>query len=493
MGRVYLIGAGPGSKDLITVRGLELLREADAVLYDSLLDYALLEEVKPGCELIEAGKRMGSHSMAQDEINRILIDAAEKYICVVRLKGGDPFVFGRGGEEAMALMEAGIDFEVIPGVTSAVSVPMRAGIPVTHRGMSRSFHVITGHTKDDELDYGRYAMLDGTLIFLMGLNRIRKITSDLIAGGMDINTPAAVISDGFTEDEIIVRASLVNIAEETENAEVRAPAIIVVGGTAGMDLRPHTSAKECLIVGTRSFALRMKSALAKEGINSRVALELRPVMTDEGKQQLTESLANVEKYSWITFSSQNAVTMFFEVANEAGFDRRRLANVHFAVIGEATARILRQHGYEPDLMPEEYTGAAMARCLIDALDEITGPLLVIRAETGSTDMFTILDDASIPYEVLELYRLEASHTGCQCSVGNNDLIILASASGVRAFFDTCRPVINNGGMPGFACIGQYTAEQLAEYGAEPLVMAGVHTTVGLAEAIKGYFDRIGER
>ena len=492
MGRVYLIGAGPGSKDLITVRGLELLREADAVLYDSLLDPALLDETAPGCKLIEAGKRMGSHSMSQDEINRRLIEAAGQYDCVVRLKGGDPFVFGRGGEEAMALMEEGIDFEVVPGVTSASSVPMRAGIPVTHRGVARSFHVITGHTKDDELDYGRYAALDGTLVFLMGLNKISKITTDLIAGGMDVNTPAAVISGGFTEDETAVRSSLLNIAEVTEREEVKAPAIIVVGRTAGMDLRSRAAEEECLIVGTRNFSARMKKALAKEGISSRIALELNPVITDAGKQRLTESLDCVEKYSWISFSSQNAVNMFFEIANENGFDRRRLKDVRFAVIGEATAAALKHHGYNPDLMPDEYTGAAMARCLAEITEQITGPLLAIRAESGSTDMFTIMDDSGIPYEKLELYRLEALSTEDRLVLGKDDLVILASASGVRTFFDTYGPEINNRDMPGFACIGQYTAEQLSEFGVAPLVMADVHTADGLAASVKQFFDKKGE-
>jgi uroporphyrinogen III methyltransferase/synthase len=369
---------------------------------------------------------------------------------------------------------------------------MRAGIPVTHRGVARSFHVITGHTKDDELDYGRYAMLDGTLVFLMGLNKIRKITSDLIAGGMDINTPAAVIAGGFTEKETEVRAFLSDIAEETVRAGVKAPAIIVIGETAGMDLRSRAAAEECLIIGTRSFAERMRKALSKEGISSRIALELTPVITHEGRQQLAEVFINAEKYSWITFSSQNAVNMFFELANENEFDRRRLSCVHFAVIGEATAAALKEHGYNPDLMPDEYTGAAMARCLADIAEQITGLVLAIRAETGSTDMFTIMDEAGVPYEKLELYRLEASRNEPYVFAGKDDLVILASASGVRAFFDTYRSEISIGSLPGFACIGRYTAEQLTEYGAAPLVMADIHTADGLAAAVKQYFDRNGD-
>ena len=242
-GKVYLVGAGCGGADLITVRGLRLLERCDAVVYDGLLDTALLDAARPQAERIYAGKRRGRHSMAQEEINALLIEKAREGKTVVRLKGGDPFVFGRGGEEALALQAAGVDWEYVPGVTSAVAAPGGAGLPVTHRGLSRSFHVVTAHTADtagglpEELD--RLAGLageGGTLVFLMGLSRLGKLARRLVEAGLPPETPAAVISGENAPRPMAVRGTLENIAERAREANVEAPAVIVVGGTAGLDL-----------------------------------------------------------------------------------------------------------------------------------------------------------------------------------------------------------------------------------------------------------------
>lgn len=238
-GKVYLVGAGCGAADLITVRGLRLLERCGAVVYDDLLAPELLDAAPEGAERIYVGKRRGRHSMAQEDINALLIAKAREGKTVVRLKGGDPFVFGRGGEEALALQAAGIQWEYVPGVTSAVAVPGAAGIPVTHRGMSRSFHVATAHTADspDGLpsQLEELARLPGTLVFLMGLSRLEEIARRLIGAGLPRSTPAAVISGKNAPRA--VRGTLGDIAERTREAGTEAPAVIVVGGTAGMDLR----------------------------------------------------------------------------------------------------------------------------------------------------------------------------------------------------------------------------------------------------------------
>lgn len=237
-GRVALVGAGCGSADLITVRGLRLLRQCRAVVYDDLIDDALLDQVPPEAERHYMGKRSGKHAAAQQEINQTLIDLARKGGLVVRLKGGDPYVFGRGGEEALALQAAGIDYEVVPGISSAIAIPAEAGIPVTHRATSRAVHIITAHTgADRQPDYRRYAGLDGTLVFLMGLHRLPQIAAGLMEGGMDPATPAAVISGGNAARPGCVRAPLREIAVAARQME--APAVIVVGAVAGMDLRPQ--------------------------------------------------------------------------------------------------------------------------------------------------------------------------------------------------------------------------------------------------------------
>lgn len=237
MAKVYLIGAGPGDSDLITLRGKRIIEKADCIIYDSLISDEILDFAKKDAEKIYVGKRMGKHSAKQDEINEILIDAAQKYHTVVRLKGGDPFVFGRGGEEVRALIAHGISFELIPGITSAVAVPELAGIPVTDRGVARSFHVFTGHTKDSAndlpFDFNTLTKLNGTLIFLMGLHNLGVIVNGLISGGMSEATPCAVISDGACAFTKTVRGTLSDIEEKVKKYQISSPAIIVIGETAG--------------------------------------------------------------------------------------------------------------------------------------------------------------------------------------------------------------------------------------------------------------------
>ena len=237
-GRVALVGAGCGRADLITVRGLRLLQQCRAVVYDDLIDTALLDTAPAGAERIYVGKRSGRHSAPQAEINAALIALAQRGGLTVRLKGGDPYVFGRGGEEALALQRAGIPFEVVPGITAAIAVPAEAGIPVTHRGVSRAVHIITAHTQDETPDFSRWAALaaDGTLVFLMGLQRLPQIAAGLLAGGLPPQTPAAVLSGGNAPHPAAVRASLGEITDAARAADVEAPAVIVVGDVAGMEL-----------------------------------------------------------------------------------------------------------------------------------------------------------------------------------------------------------------------------------------------------------------
>lgn len=234
---VALVGAGCGSADLITVRGLRLLRQCTALVYDDLIDASLLDELPAGAETFYMGKRSGHHAAPQEEINAKLIELAQAGHRVVRLKGGDPFVFGRGGEEALALRQACIDFEVVPGISSAIAIPGEAGIPVTHRGLSREVHIITAHTRAEERpDYRKYAALEGTLVFLMGLQRLETIAADLQAGGMAGDTPAAVVSGGNAAHPAAVRAPLCRIAQAARTAGVEAPAIILVGNVAALDV-----------------------------------------------------------------------------------------------------------------------------------------------------------------------------------------------------------------------------------------------------------------
>lgn len=503
MSKVWLVGAGPGDKDLISVKGLSVVKQADIILYDALTDPALLDETKEGCVLVEAGKRSGRHSMKQEEINAALIEASLNYACVVRLKGGDPYIFGRGGEEAIALMEAGVEFEVVPGITSSTAAALKAGIPVTHRGLSRSFHVITGHTGQEVLDYSKYACLDGTLVFLMGLSRIGKICEDLLTGGMDASMPAALISCAYMEDEKVIRATLGTIADAAMAENAKAPAVIVVGETAAMRLCLSEQEVPCpgesvFIVGTERFENHLREALNKQGIRSESLLRLKPEATGEGKKSLASALHEIEKYGWLTFSSQNAVRIFFETANEIGFDRRRLAAVKMAVIGRATAEALKEYGYLSDLMPSVYTGSALAEALCGWYKEregdYSGTILTIRAETGSGDMYEVLDRVGLPYTKIELYRLRGTNSfsgSASDGFSRQTVVAVGSASGVRLLWETAGfEGVDPGKLPRFACIGGYTAEELRKRGIEPAVVSDTQTSDGLAEAIREYVDRV---
>ena len=232
-GAVYLVGAGPGDPGFITEKGLSRLRICDAVVYDSLASPRLLDEVPDQCRKIHVGKRAGHHSMKQEEINRLLVELAREGLSVVRLKGGDPFVFGRGGEEIIALSKAGIPYEVVSGVTSAVAALASAGIPVTHRAVSRSFHVITGHTAggglEPDIDFAALARLEGTLVFLMGLGHLAQIAEALMRAGKEASTPAAVVHGGFDSTVTTVRGQLSDIAARADAALIQPPAVIVVG------------------------------------------------------------------------------------------------------------------------------------------------------------------------------------------------------------------------------------------------------------------------
>ncbi|MBQ2924613.1 MAG: uroporphyrinogen-III C-methyltransferase, partial [Anaerotignum sp.] len=319
-GKVYLVGAGCGDPELITWKGLNLLRKCDVVLYDDLVAPKLLEETKKDCEWIFVGKRYGKHSLPQKETNALLIEKAKEGKTVVRLKGGDPFVFGRGGEEILALQAENIPYEVVSGVTSSIAVPAAAGIPVTHRKMARSFHVITGHTAADgettlteNLDV--LAKLEGTLVFLMGLHHLEEICEGLINGGKNEKTPAAVISGGTTPRQKTVRANLGELAEKTREAELEAPAVIVIGETAGMDFagtipRPLYGVK-IGVTGTKSITRKMRDRLEEMGA-AVTEMDYSTIVPYRENTHLEAELQRVSDYPWAVFTSPNGVEIFFD-------------------------------------------------------------------------------------------------------------------------------------------------------------------------------------
>lgn len=472
-GSVTLIGAGCG-KGLISCKGLSVLRKADVVVYDDLIDTGLLFETKENCELIYVGKRFEKHSEEQERIHEILAWKAGEGKAVVRLKGGDGFVFGRGGEEMLALKEKNIPVCIIPGISSAIAVPENLGIPVTHRGMAQSVTLITGHTAAGQKeDYETLAKLKGTLVFLMGLHHAEEIAKQLIQYGRDPMTPAAILCNGFRAGEKRINGRLRDTAEMVKQA--RTPAVFLVGEVAGLDLsstvyEPLKGASVTL-TGTRYFTEKLEKLLVEKGacVEKRPGIEICPDFSG-----LPEDFFG---YDWLAFTSANGIRCFFSYLKEKNIDYRKIAHLRFACIGSGTAQTLKEYGFTADLIPKEYTAEALGR----ELAEKTGPqerLLILRAENGSRLLNAVLDRAGTAYEDCKIYETKPF---CK-SIENQkeeetDYIVFASALGARAYLEKHK-------LSDFVkvvCIGEATAAVLGD---RRVLLPAEHTAAAIADLIE---------
>lgn len=494
-GMVYRIGAGPGDPGLITAKGLWALRGCDAVVYDHLAGSGLLEETREGCERFYVGKQAGHHSMKQEEINRLLIRLAGEGKRVARLKGGDPYVFGRGGEEALALRGEGIAYQVIPGVTSAVAAAACAGIPVTHRALSRSFHVITGHAREGEEtalpDFDKLAALSGTLVFLMGLGRLPAIVKGMMEEGKPADFPAAVIEKGSLPGQRAVRGCLGDIVERVKEAGLSTPAVILIGETAAMDLSsPDLPLRGARIgvVGTPSFGDKLKAALEALGGTAQTAGVME--VQSFGESALwRERYGRLGDYTGLVFTSANGVRLFFDGLLKSGRDFRAVGHLLLAAVGPGTGEALRRLGFRADLMPEEYSTRALGELLAGRLDQ-GQRLLLARSADGSPELARALSEAGIWYKEGELYRVRGREFMDIQGLSRLDYLAFGSASGVEAFWEA------RGGEAGElfkrtrpAAIGRATAEALRGKGVIPAVTAGSFTAEGLAEAVAEDWER----
>ena len=469
-GRVYLVGAGCGPAEWITLRGYRLLQTCDAVVYDDLIAPELLDTVPPQARKLYMGKRLGRHSAPQKEISQTLIALAQAGHAVVRLKGGDPFVFGRGGEEIQALQRAGIPFEVVPGISSAIAIPGQAGIPVTHRGLSRSFHVITAHTKDgasDQLD--RLAGAEGPRGTLRGLPPRPARGPGLRAAGRAPDTPAAVVSGGCAPHPAAVRAPLEQLPEAAERAGVLPPAVIVVGEPAALDLSPTLARPlegvRVALTGTPAIQARLRRLL--------IDLGARPfsLMTTRVAEQETNfdwSLL-AQGPNWVVLTSQNGVECFFRALDRANVDLRSLSLCRFAVIGPATGAALRRHGISADLCPEVHTTQGLADALLERVSP-GEPVRLFRSQLGSRELYRRLAER-FPVEDVPLYALCPDNTDpavLQARLGEADYLLLSSASGVDFLLDTGAAL-----PPSLTCvcIGPVTAKVLAARSTAPFLTA----------------------
>ena len=433
---VYLIGAGPGNPELITVKGLRLLQKCDAVIYDRLLSEELLSVVSENCHKIYVGKKPMSHAKKQEEINEILIQTAKQYKNVVRLKGGDPFVFGRGGEEVLALQKEKIPFALVPGVTSAVAVSELAGIPLTHRKESRSFHVFTGHTKEGaEQSFSHITKQDGTSVFLMSVANIRTIADRLMEQGQDASTPVAVIFHGTMPDEKRVYGTLFDIADKVIENKITSPAVFVVGQTAKYHFVSEDfgvlAGKKIGTTATQKLHNKLREMMEDKGAFVFPLCEMKVVRTD-GTEKLLDELSQIKKYDWIVFTSQNAVHLFFAEADKKQIDRRKFAKVRFAVVGSGTKKALETYGFYADYMPKQFTTEALAKGLTDVVKP-GEHLLLPRALQASEELVLELQKKPVTITEIPFYDVEGTFSGDLSMWKNMDVAAFFSASGVEAF------------------------------------------------------------
>ena len=504
-GIVYLVGAGPGDPGLLTLKAKECLEKADVVVFDYLANSALLNFAPPQAERIDVGKRAGAHTLSQEEINRLLVTKAGQGLKVVRLKGGDPFIFGRGAEEAQELFNAGIAFEIVPGVTSAIAVPAYAGIPLTHRDFTSSVAFITGHeypTKaDSRLDWNHLAKAVGTLVILMGVGNLQEITTQLIKAGKCPLTPVAVIYKGTLPDQKTLTGSLKDIASKADKAALKPPAIILVGEVVALreklnwfETKPLFG-KRIIVTRAREQAGVFSALLHDLGAES-IEFPTIEIQPPQSWEKLDQAIRSLKNYDWILFTSVNGVKYFFERLYVLGKDVRELHGLKIGAIGPQTAQAIKDRGLLPDFVPAEYKAEAM----VAAFEEVSSPgqrILIPRAAEAREVLPLELAQTAARVDVVEAYqtvkpKLHKEKMMERLQKGEIDLITFTSSSTVRNFveiLDTEKDVMKQWlQKTTIACIGPITAQTAREYGFTVQIQPSDYTIEALTGSILDYFQ-----
>ena len=506
-GKVYLVGAGPGDPGLITVRGKYLLTRAEVVVYDYLASQKLLKHVPPTAELIYAGKKGGDkHTHTQEEINQMLIDYASAGKNVIRLKGGDPFIFGRGGEEVERLAAAGIPFEVVPGVTSATAAATYAGIPITHRDYTASVAFLTGHedpTKpDSNIDWERLAVGAGTIVVYMGIKNLPIIVEKLIRYGRAPETPVAVVRWASTPEQRSVVGTLATITQVVHEAKIKPPSLIIVGEVVKLretinwfEKRPLFG-KRIVVTRTREQASELTAGLEEAGGSCREysTIHIEPV---DSYEVLDGELERLKEYHWILFSSINGIRFFFKRLFAKGMDARDLKGPAIAVVGKSTADILREYGIRADLIPSTYTSEGLAESLLDQGVEGRN-ILIPRALKAREILPETLRGAGAQVTVAPVYknvpplgRKEALRR--QLEAGDVDMVTFTSSSTVRNFLnmvDAASVIELKELLKGvkIASIGPITSKTITDNGLAVDVQPDIHTIPDLIQAIVEFYQ-----
>jgi uroporphyrinogen III methyltransferase/synthase len=493
IGRVYLVGAGPGDPGLLTARALELIAAADVILYDRLIPSSALDGARAEAEVLFVGKEGGGPSVPQEQTEALILDRARAGRTVVRLKGGDPFVFGRGGEEALALRDAGISYEIVPGITSGVAAAAYAGIPVTHRGLSTAVALVTGHTREEgpgesALDWPALAAFPGTLVFYMGVRQLPQITESLIAAGRPADEPVAIVERGTLPDQRTVTGTLQSIADLARQEQVQAPSITVVGPVAGLaeklewredGMRYPLAGRTVAVTRARAQASGLARRLEELGGSVVQAPVIRT-------QPLPVPTLDLAPYDLVCFTSPNAVSALFERLAQATHhhprDARALAGMRVAAIGPGTARALAEHGIAADIVPARSVAESLVQALADVPVERA---LVARAKEARDVVPDALRARGATVDVLALYETVAEPLSPRAlqQARAADYITFTSSSTVRFFLDAAGEAAGLSPETRIVSIGPVTSETLREHGLEPHVEAEDHDVEGIVEAL----------
>lgn len=489
MGSVILVGAGPGDPGLLTQKGRQAIENAQVVVYDRLVSPAILSLIPRDAEKINVGKESSNHLVPQEEINRILLRKAQEDKRVVRLKGGDPFLFGRGGEELELLEAAGIPFQVVPGVTSALSVPAYAGIPVTHRDFCSSVHIITGHARagaELHIDFEALRRTGGTLVFLMSVSSLPRICRGLLDAGMAPDMPAAVIEKGTCPGQRKLVSTLEKLPSEAEKAGVKSPAIIVVGKVCALSSRFDwfdglpMKGKTVVVTRPEDRSGTLTQRLRELGAEVVDYPCIRTVAREENPE-LEEAMENLSRYRCLVFTSPAGPEIFFRRLRAAGRDARALSGLTLAAIGPKTAKAMERFGVTADLVPETYDSDHLAK----TLETVEGPVLLCRASRGSTALPEMLERKGIPFADVPVYDTVYAAPAPQkvdALLGETLLVTFTSASTVRGFVESLpgRDLKNVIGC----CIGKQTEAEAKKYGLATVVSQEA-TMESLVECILG--------